>query len=102
MADPLGKGLESLIPDKLPEEIPSFGDAPESLPGTEPQTASAQSPANSGAVPARTYQDHFTPRRSDSIFWIEIEKIEPNPFQPRREFEETALRDLAGSIREHG
>jgi len=38
----------------------------------------------------------------DSIFWIETEKIKPNPYQPRREFEEKALRDLAESIRMYG
>ena len=51
---------------------------------------------------ARSYQDHFVLRKSDAVFWIEIEKIEPNPFQPRREFAEETLRDLAGSIREYG
>ena len=39
---------------------------------------------------------------SDSIFWIEIEKIKPNPYQPRREFEEARLKDLAESIRMYG
>ncbi len=37
-----------------------------------------------------------------SIFWIEVEKIKPNPFQPRREFDEDRLRDLADSIRQYG
>ena len=39
---------------------------------------------------------------SDSIFWLETEKIKPNPFQPRKEFDETRLRDLAESIRQYG
>jgi len=39
---------------------------------------------------------------SDSIFWIEIEKIKPNPFQPRHEFDQDRLRDLAESIRMYG
>jgi ParB family transcriptional regulator, chromosome partitioning protein len=39
---------------------------------------------------------------SDSIFWIEVEKIRPNPFQPRREFDEARLKDLAESIRMYG
>lgn len=39
---------------------------------------------------------------SDSIFWIETDKIKPNPFQPRKEFDEGALRDLAESIRMYG
>lgn len=39
---------------------------------------------------------------SDSIFWIEIEKIYPNPYQPRREFDEARLRELADSIKMYG
>lgn len=39
---------------------------------------------------------------SDSIFWVETEKIHPNPFQPRKEFEESKLKDLADSIRQYG
>jgi len=41
-------------------------------------------------------------RRQDSIFWIDVEKIKPNPFQPRTEFNEDRLRDLADSIRQYG
>lgn len=39
---------------------------------------------------------------SNAIFWIEVEKIKPNPYQPRREFDEARLRDLAESIRQYG
>lgn len=39
---------------------------------------------------------------NDAIFWIEIDKIKPNPFQPRREFDEDHLRSLADSIRQYG
>ena len=39
---------------------------------------------------------------SDSIFWVEVEKIQPNPYQPRKEFDEARLNDLAGSIRQYG
>jgi ParB family chromosome partitioning protein len=39
---------------------------------------------------------------SNSIFFIEVDKIQPNPFQPRREFDEKALNDLALSIRQYG
>src|SRR3990167_4884992 len=38
----------------------------------------------------------------DSIFWIEVDNIKPNPFQPRREFDEARLADLAESIRMYG
>jgi len=39
---------------------------------------------------------------SDSIFWIDTGKIKPNPYQPRRDFDEARLRDLADSIRMYG
>jgi ParB family chromosome partitioning protein len=39
---------------------------------------------------------------NDAIFWVEVEKIKPNPFQPRREFDEAKLNDLARSIRQYG
>jgi len=37
-----------------------------------------------------------------SVSNIEISKIETNPFQPRTQFDEDALNELAGSIKEHG
>ncbi len=39
---------------------------------------------------------------SNSIFWIEVEKVVPNPFQPRREFDQSKLQELADSIRMYG
>jgi ParB family chromosome partitioning protein len=38
----------------------------------------------------------------NSIFWVEVEKIKPNPYQPRKEFDEASLRDLSESIRMYG
>lgn len=38
----------------------------------------------------------------DSIFWVEVDRIKPNPFQPRKSFDETALASLAESIRQYG
>jgi len=40
--------------------------------------------------------------QNDSIFWIELEKIKSNPFQPRREFNNERLNSLADSIRQYG
>src|SRR3989344_8939071 len=39
---------------------------------------------------------------NNSIFWVEVDKIKPNPFQPRHEFDEVKLRDLSDSIRQYG
>lgn len=71
--------------------------------------------ANSDAVPAGPSIGFTTPaadaapvlpmterRSNESIFWIERTRIEPNPYQPRREFDQAALEDLANSIRTHG
>ena len=38
----------------------------------------------------------------NTIFWVEVEKVKPNPYQPRKEFDEAALRDLSESIRMYG
>src|SRR5690349_7409803 len=37
-----------------------------------------------------------------SVMEVEISLIVPNPYQPRKNFNESALRELADSIREHG
>ncbi len=40
--------------------------------------------------------------RSQGVRVIPLDRIEPNPEQPRMEFDEAALEELAASIREHG
>lgn len=70
----LGKGLGALITKK------------ENQSGGEPQ------------LPAGI----TVPVRSDAVFYIEVDKINPNPDQPRKEFDEAHIKDLANSIREHG
>lgn len=39
---------------------------------------------------------------SDAIFQIEVDKIKPNPYQPRKNFDDESLKELAASIREFG
>ena len=39
---------------------------------------------------------------SNSIFWVDTDKIKPNPYQPRRDFDEARLQDLADSIKQYG
>lgn len=39
---------------------------------------------------------------NDAVFWIEVEKIHPNPYQPRHEFDQVKLKDLSESIRMYG
>lgn len=39
---------------------------------------------------------------NDSIFWIDLDKIKPNPYQPRKEFDQAQLESLADSIKQYG
>src|SRR3989338_3226401 len=39
---------------------------------------------------------------SNSIFWIDTDKVKPNPYQPMRDFDEDRLQDLAQSIKQYG
>lgn len=39
---------------------------------------------------------------SEDIVQIEIKDLRPNPYQPRKTFDEDALKELATSIKEHG
>lgn len=47
----------------------------------------------------RSYKKSFV---NDAIFHIEVEKIKPNPYQPRKHFDEEQLKELANSIGEYG
>lgn len=40
--------------------------------------------------------------QNNAIFWVEVEKVRPNPYQPRTEFDEAALKTLSDSIRQYG
>ena len=71
----LGRGLESLIPDKSQES----NNTP--TPKSQPKP-----PVNS----------------ESSVYQIEVNKIKPNPHQPRKDFNEESLNELAASIRELG
>lgn len=48
------------------------------------------------------FQEDDLSKRIEAVFQIEVEKIKPNPYQPRRYFDEGSLRELASSIREFG
>ena len=46
--------------------------------------------------------DPSAPLRKEAVFAVEVDKIKPNPYQPRREFNKEAIADLADSIKMHG
>ena len=48
------------------------------------------------------YEPQTSQFYNNAVFWVEVDKIKPNPFQPRKEFDEARLSDLAMSIRQYG
>lgn len=87
----LGKGLESLIPNKNESAgAPATMSAPFASPVTSPTPI---------GMPARREPRE---QNAESVFHIEVEKIKPNPYQPRKNFDEGQLSELASSIREFG
>ena len=38
----------------------------------------------------------------NAIYWLEVDKIIPNPYQPRKEFDPVQLQEMADSIRQYG
>ncbi len=83
----LGKGLESLLPKRGEEGGDNNADSYK-----EEDSDSTQENSQTG----------YRKGEGEAVFQIEVERIVPNPHQPRREFNEEALRDLANSIREFG
>jgi ParB family chromosome partitioning protein len=58
-------------------------------------------------IPSQILEEEFDPtqeqdERFSELRTIKVADIVPNPHQPRRNFEETALAELAESIKEHG
>lgn len=79
-------------------------------PSQTPTPQVVEAPSYSPSPSIREESAHFSPRPElkrptavgEAVFLVEVDKIQPNPHQPRRHFDENALRDLAASIREHG
>jgi len=121
----LGKGLESLIPKKsqngntagdfFDNQNPPAGEPSVSADvglkienkikdislGKEEETASfGKTEKNQEQSQEQNLKSGK--HRQEAVFHIETEKIKPNPHQPRKNFEEESLKELADSIREFG
>jgi len=54
-------------------------------------------------IPRKTAKESATSEtKQEPIFYIEIEKIKSNPYQPRKNFDQEGLNALADSVREFG
>lgn len=107
----LGKGLESLIPPKnnkqssqeLPKDLNS--DLSEFLSKENQIVESLHKTDTNLDIQRPASQKDFrasNKKYQEAVFNIEVEKIKSNPHQPRRDFDEEALKELAASIREFG
>ena len=85
----LGKGLQSML--KAAPVVVDLESTPKPINNLEAiPDAISQEKVETGATPGNT------------LLHIDVARISPSPFQPRREFEESELNTLAESIRESG
>lgn len=91
----LGRGLSALISTST--AIPVF---PQSEP--ELRKAEANMRVVDGALADHQMQDSGSKAASEGVHFVEIQKIHHNPKQPRKDFKEAELKELAQSIKELG
>src|SRR3989338_11510418 len=65
-------------------------------------SANSAIPATQDTIYEIRYTLYMSAYYNDAIFWVEVDRIKPNPFQPRKVFDETSLASLADSIRSYG
>jgi ParB family chromosome partitioning protein len=79
----LGRGLNALLPTREQEEVP-------------------EEQAESGLPKSRLYHFEDRVRLLGRVADVEVEHVRPNPYQPRKDFDERALDELAASILQLG
>ena len=97
----LGRGLSSLIPPRKMTEPPKG--SPFSYPEKTGEEVSV-SPSDDVTIPSGSKV--ILPKDAGEIMsgalQIPVESIVPNPHQPRLQFDDAKLQELASSIKEHG
>jgi ParB family transcriptional regulator, chromosome partitioning protein len=104
----LGRGLSSLMAHPVRVAVEPENQAESALQSLETDTP-ASSPSQAAAILDRpANQENAPAQKADSqssgavILHITLERITPNPMQPRAHFDENSLRRLADSIRSEG
>lgn len=92
---------EPIYPEVAPN-LPVSNPVPEAVSPVAPPSVSVPTSIFSTPSPEREAQARAERGGQLSIFQIETEKIAPNPHQPRKDFDEENLKELAQSIREFG
>lgn len=94
----LGKGLRSLIPEAPPPRSGRSGRPPVS----DGASAATEKARNVGEIADAAAVVAGAPASRTGVREIDIDRIGPNPRQPRKEFDRVALEELAHSLREEG
>lgn len=81
----LGKGLSSLIPKAQPSQV-----------------SHAVNSFQDGSSSGESFSMEYTGLDTQRLHQLPIDKIVPNPMQPRRIFNHKELEELVASIKEHG
>lgn len=94
----LGRGLASLIPQKQKQKSIKEPNEDVNYFGTKSSDGSVKD-----ALKAKESQNNSgSPSQGDGVQEIETVRIVPNPHQPRLNFDQEKLKELADSIKEHG
>ena len=98
----LGRGLAALLGTPLDDVSPSPGDAVDSQ-SQNPHAANLHSTGHTPSVQSVPLANVPQEPESQGLksLDIDVQAIDPNPFQPRRQFSEQELDSLAQSIKEH-
>ncbi len=94
--------MESLIPPNSSNPQNGSGISGQNIPDYKVEIDYREEKIAPSEPPAVSQGKIFREPKTDYVFQIEVEKIRPNPEQPRKEFNEEALKELAASIREFG
>jgi ParB family chromosome partitioning protein len=89
----LGRGLGALIPSSPAPGTTTLGSKSSSIPGAPPVSKPTE---------AQAAEPELTAVPGASFAEIEVEKITPNPKQPRTVFDEEAMEELVHSVKEIG
>lgn len=115
----LGRGLDALFADAAPifeeepaEVIEAAAQEPDGEKGStrkaapkkaaSGKTASAKAATSKAGAKTAGTKDDVPPEEDDRVLYIDINDIRPNSAQPRRNFDEEKLKELASSIRTNG
>jgi ParB family chromosome partitioning protein len=83
----LGKGLSALLPQ---------------MPAHDPTDEGGEAAAHAEAPRSRLYNFEDRLRLAGRVADVEVDAVRPNPYQPRKDFSEESLDELAASIRQLG